>query len=122
MRAYRIILIIFISLVVGFIAYNSTRTALQSASISQGVTDVVVGVVRPDYPQKDEAEKEVISNDLHVLVRNLAHALEFAALAFFLALLLFTFKFNYICFLYHLIHYNTYLCIIQEYFLFQLCL
>ena len=95
MRFYRTFLIICISLVLTFILYNSTRTATQSSSISQGVSDVIVETVVPEYSQMDKTEQEQISQKTHKSIRNIAHAVEFAGLAFFLALLLYTYKFNY---------------------------
>lgn len=92
---YRTTLIFCILAVVGFILYNSTRTGEQSSSISQGVTDKVIEVVVPDFENFDEPKKEEISFNFHKAIRDYAHAIEFMALAFFVALLLSTFKFQY---------------------------
>ncbi len=95
LRLYRTFLIVCIALVLGFILYNSTRTATQSSSISQGVSDVIVETVIPDFSQMDKTEQEQMSHKTHKTIRNVAHAVEFAGLAFFLSLLLFTYRFNY---------------------------
>ena len=92
---YRLILIVFIALTFGFILFNSTRTGEQSAKMSQGVTETIAQIVVPDFDNLKEPTKTQTVNKVHVAVRNLAHALEFAALAFFVVLLLSTFKFNY---------------------------
>ena len=92
---YRIILIIFIALTVGFILFNSTRTGEQSASMSQSVSETIAQIVVPDFDNLKEPTKSETVDKLHVSVRNIAHALEFAGLAFFVVLLLVTFKFNY---------------------------
>ncbi len=92
---YRIILILCIVAVVGFILYNSTRTGEQSSSISQGVADKVIEVVVPDFENFDETKREEVSFDFHKAIRDYAHAIEFMALAFFTLLLLCTFKFRY---------------------------
>ncbi|MBQ7374101.1 MAG: VanZ family protein [Clostridia bacterium] len=92
---YRIILITFILLTVGFIVFNSTRTGEQSAKISQNVSEKVAEIVIPNFSEmKDPTRAETVSK-VHFTVRNVAHALEFAALGFFVALLFATFKFNY---------------------------
>lgn len=94
-RTYRIILIIFILLTVGFILFNSTRTGEQSANMSQGISESIAQIVVPDFDKLQEPTKSETVRKVHVSVRNIAHALEFACLGFFVTLLLATFKFNY---------------------------
>ena len=92
---YRIFLIICIAITLGFILYNSTRTAEQSSKVSSAVTDKVVGVVAPEIENLEESKKVVEMREFNFLVRDLAHLLEFVALAFFVGLLAFTVKFRY---------------------------
>ena len=92
---YRIILIVFIALTVGFILFNSTRTGEQSASTSQSLSESIAQIVIPNFNDLQEPVRTETVTKVHVTVRNLAHAFEFALLGFFVALLLMTFRFNY---------------------------
>ena len=92
---YRIILVVCILLTVGFILFNSTRTGEQSASISHSVSEKVAEIVIPNFSELKDPTKTETVNRVHVSVRNVAHALEFAILGFFTTLLIVTFKFNY---------------------------
>ena len=75
--------------------FNSTRTGEQSASMSQGVSETIAQIVVPDFENLQEPTKTQTVQKVHVTVRNLAHALEFSMLGFFVTLLFATFKFNY---------------------------
>ena len=78
-----------------FVLYNSTRTGEQSAEISQGVTEDIAQVVIPDFDKLEPPVQAEKIDFLHGIIRNLAHSVEFMAFAFFLMLLLSTFKFEY---------------------------
>ena len=92
---YRIFLILCTCCVLGFILYNSTRTSEQSAAISKDFTETVVQVVKPEVESMEEQKKQEVVVSLNDFLRSLAHVAEFIALAFFIALLMFTFKFRY---------------------------
>ena len=92
---YRIFLIICLTSVVAFIVYNSTRTKEQSTKISSDVTVSVAETIVENYDKLTEKGKLHAYEALHVHVREIAHVLEYGALCGFLALLLFTVKFNY---------------------------
>ncbi len=65
----------------------SAEDAGDSGDRSEGVTDAVVDIVYPDLEQKPAYEQESIFNQMHHLVRKLAHFSEFALLGFLSALL-----------------------------------
>lgn len=92
---YRIFLTICICSVVGFILFNSTRTGTQSSQTSSSLAERVVPIVAPEIIDMQDEVKEKAIYNVHVSLRNVAHVVEYALLAFFVALLTFTFKFNY---------------------------
>ena len=92
---YRIFLILCLVAVSCFVLYNSTRTGEQSAEISQGVTEDIAQVVIPDFDKLEPPVQAEKVDFLHGIIRDLAHSIEFMAFAFFLMLLLATFKFQY---------------------------
>lgn len=92
---YRIFLAICICSVVGFILFNSTRTGAQSSNISNAVLDKVVHVVVPEINDMQTEQKEKAMYNANAFLRDLAHVAEYVVLAFFVMLLLCTFKFNY---------------------------
>ncbi|MBE5741722.1 MAG: VanZ family protein [Clostridiales bacterium] len=92
---YRIILIIFAVASLAFITYNSLQTAEQSTEMSNGVSTVIAEVIVPDFDKMNEPQKQEVVTKISIPVREIAHALEFASLAFFIALFAFTLPFQY---------------------------
>lgn len=63
--------------------------------MSNGISEGIVEIVVPDYEKLPEEGKEATVKKFAVTLRDIAHLVEFAVLAFFLSLLLYTFRFNY---------------------------
>ena len=68
---------------------------MQSSQLSNKITDKVVQVVAPDVEDFEETTKVKVKYSANSFLRDLAHVVEYAGFAFFVALLFFTFKFNY---------------------------
>ena len=62
------------------IFFLSSQPGEDSAELSEGVTEVVAQVVRPDYQQLPPAKKQAFLQSLGLTVRKCAHFSEFALL------------------------------------------
>ena len=91
LKLYRTILVVLVVASLAFISYNSLQNAESSAKMSNGLSEVVAEVVVPNFSEMETEEKEIVIERISIPVREMAHAIEFAMLAFFTALLAFTF-------------------------------
>lgn len=92
---YRIFLILLVVTSLTFITYNSLQNATKSQAVSNGISQGIVEIVVPNYGNLPEEEKEETVKKFAVTLRDVAHFMEFAVLAFFLALFFYTVRFNY---------------------------
>lgn len=92
--ALRIVLCALIVLWLGFIWHNSAENGNETVETSNGVTQIVAGIVVPGYGGLPQEEKTAVIEKISPSVRSLAHASEFFVLALLVGSLVCTFAFK----------------------------
>lgn len=95
MRRFSIILFSILTIFcMAFIFAQSAKNGEASSSASSGISDSVANAIRPENPETDRTpddaptpQRQTFLSKVHDAVRKAAHAIEFAALAFFAYLL-----------------------------------
>ena len=89
-RRYAVVTVLLSVLILSHLAlifYFSSENGEESGNRSAGVTDLILGIVCPDFDSLPQAEQQLMETRVHHAVRKIAHFLEYALLGFLTACL-----------------------------------
>lgn len=85
--AVTVLLALLILANLSLIFFFSAESGEESGDRSAGVTDLILGIVCPDFDSLPQAEQQLMETRVHHAVRKIAHFLEYALLGFLTACL-----------------------------------
>lgn len=85
--AVTVLLALLILANLSLIFFFSAENGEESGDRSAGVTDLILGIVCPDFDSLPQAEQQLMETRVHHAVRKIAHFLEYALLGFLTACL-----------------------------------